>query len=112
MQILLSDDLSITEKIRALAGKPNSCGISYKGFVINGFRFHMRSRERKRLTQNSGVINITTDETSYYGRLTDIIELSYKGDYKVVLFKCDWYDVHHRSGIKHDEFGLTLVNFK
>ncbi|KAL6659744.1 hypothetical protein ACP70R_002573 [Stipagrostis hirtigluma subsp. patula] len=110
-KVLLSNDSSITKNIRSLAGKPHKYGVRYSGFIINGFRFHTRSRESKRLTQNSGVVNISSDGTNYYGRLTDIIELSYKGDYKVVLFKCDWYDVHHRSGMKNDEFGLTLVNF-
>lgn len=68
------------------------------------------SRESARLTQNSGVVNIAADGVNYFGRLSDIIEVSYK-DYKVVLFKCDWYDVHHRSGICKDDFGFTLVNF-
>uniref|UniRef100_A0A8R7QAP8 DUF4216 domain-containing protein n=2 Tax=Triticum TaxID=4564 RepID=A0A8R7QAP8_TRIUA len=31
--------------------------------------------------------------------------------YKVVFFKCDWYDVHHKAGIIRDEFGFTHVNF-
>lgn len=68
------------------------------------------SREANHTTQNSGVVNIADDGVNYYGRLSDIIELSYR-NYKVVVFKCDWYDVHHRSGIKKDEFGFTLVNF-
>lgn len=67
-------------------------------------------REAARLTQNSGVVNIAADGVHYYGRLSDIIELWYK-DYKVVLFKCDWYDVHHRAGFRKDDFGFTLVNF-
>ena len=29
----------------------------------------------------------------------------------MVLFKCDWYDVHNPAGIKTDDFGFTLVNF-
>ena len=28
-----------------------------------------------------------------------------------MLFKCDWVDVHHNSGIRQDEFRFTLVNF-
>ncbi|XP_052137356.1 uncharacterized protein LOC127755729 [Oryza glaberrima] len=43
-------------------------------------------------------------------RLSDIVELSYR-NYKVVLFRCDWYDVHHRAGMKNDEFWFSLVNF-
>lgn len=68
------------------------------------------SREAARLTQNSGVVNIAADGVNYYGRLSDIIELSYR-EFKVVLFKCDWYDVHHRAGLRKDEFGYTVVNF-
>ena len=68
------------------------------------------SREAGRLTQNSGIVNIAEDGVNYYGRLSDIIKLSYR-EYKVVLFKCDWYDVHHRVGLQKDDFGFTLVNF-
>jgi len=55
-------------------------------------------------------VNIAEDGVNYYGRLSDIIELSYR-EYKVVLFKCVWYDVHHRVGLQKDDFGFTLVNF-
>ena len=68
------------------------------------------SRDAGRLTQNSGIVNIAEDGVNYYGRLSDIIKLSYI-EYKVVLFKCDWYDVHHRVGLQKDDFGFTLVNF-
>ena len=68
------------------------------------------SREAGRLTQNSGIVNIAEDGVNYYGRLSDIIKLSYI-EYKVVLFKCYWYDVHHRVGLQKDDFGFTLVNF-
>jgi hypothetical protein len=93
-----------------LAAKPNKYGVRYSGYIINGFRFHTMTRETGHVTQNSGVVNIAADGVSYYGRLSDIWELSYK-DYKVVLFKCDWYDVHHKAGFKEDEFGFPLVNF-
>ncbi|WVZ49928.1 hypothetical protein U9M48_001243 [Paspalum notatum var. saurae] len=109
-KIILGDGLGISKKVIALAAKPRRCGVRYSGYVINGFRFHTMSREAARLTQNSGVVNIADGGINYYGRLSDIIELSY-GDYKVVLFKCDWYDVHHRAGLRKDEFGFTLVNF-
>ncbi|KAL6643972.1 hypothetical protein ACP70R_018738 [Stipagrostis hirtigluma subsp. patula] len=107
----MDDEANFSKKIRAIAKKPDKCGKRYSGFIINGFRFHTISRESKRKTQNSGVVNKADDGVNYYGRLSDIIELSYGDDYKVVLFKCDWYDVYHRAGIKQDEFGFTLVNF-
>ena len=59
------------------------------------------------MTQNSGVVNLAENGVSY---LSDIFELSYR-DYKVVFFKCDSYDVHHKAGIIRDEFGFTHVNF-
>uniref|UniRef100_J3MJX3 Uncharacterized protein n=1 Tax=Oryza brachyantha TaxID=4533 RepID=J3MJX3_ORYBR len=57
-KVLLSDDSSITKTIRALVRKPNKCG-------------------------NSGVVNISDGGIKYCGRLTDIIEISYRDYYKV-----------------------------
>ncbi|GKC26160.1 reverse transcriptase domain-containing protein [Tanacetum coccineum] len=36
--------------------------------------------------------------------LTDIIELEYFLEHKVVLFRCDWVDMRHSRGIKKDKF--------
>ncbi|XP_058111729.1 uncharacterized protein LOC131255051 [Magnolia sinica] len=90
-------------------------------------RFHTRDHERDLKTQNSGVIvmanassfastsdrNPVIGDVDYYDVLIDIIELDYCGSKKVVLFRCDWVDVRTQGrGIKKDEFGFTLVNFK
>ena len=41
------------------------------------------------MTHNSGVVNTSKVESvNYDGRLRDIIELDYYGNFKVVLFKC------------------------
>lgn len=109
-KVLQNGGVDIDEKTRALAAKPNKTVVCYSGYIINGFRFHTMMREAGRSTQNSGVVNIADDGVNYYGRLSDIVELSYR-KYKVVLFRCDWYDVHHKAGIKKDEFDFTLVNF-
>ncbi|XP_044447176.1 uncharacterized protein, partial [Triticum aestivum] len=108
-KVLQSDGPNITEKVRALAAKPKRYGVRYSGYVINGFRFHTMSHDSGHVTQNSGVVNIAENGVRYYGRLTDIFELSYN-DYKVVFFNCDWYDVYHKVGIQTDEFGFILVN--
>nr|XP_045088433.1 uncharacterized protein LOC109747017 isoform X3 [Aegilops tauschii subsp. strangulata] len=91
-KVILDDGSDITEKIRALAAKPSKCGVRYSGYIIKGFRFHTISRKTGRVTQNSGVVNLAENGVSYYGRLSDIFELSYK-DYKVVFFTCDWGEV-------------------
>lgn len=94
--------------------------------MINGYRFHVKDREINRRTQNSGIAltakissyasardqNPISGDVTYYGIITDIIELNYYEQFKVVLFKCDWVDVHSRGkGMKKDDYGFTLVNF-
>ena len=47
----------------------------------------------------------------YYGQLTDIVELQYTEVNKVVLFKCDWYNVSCEGiGYKRDQHETTIVN--
>lgn len=114
---------NITDQLRWLARGPTDTARKYNGYIVNGFRFHTKARERYLKTQNSGVV-VTTKMTSYasvrdaqlikgevnyYGALTDIIQLNYSGRFKMVLFKCDWIDINR--GCKKDKFGFTLVNF-
>lgn len=103
----------VTHELRWLARGPYEVVRRHTGYVINGFRFHTRKRERYLKTQNCGVVvrtKISNDEINYYGAITDIIQLDYSGKYKAVLFKCDWIDI--KKGVKKDKFGMTLVNFK
>ncbi|XP_059653279.1 uncharacterized protein LOC132300278 [Cornus florida] len=108
-----------------LAQGPNPVAKRFKKFVINGLKFHVRDVERRRKTQNSGVVikavtfsyaratdqNPVTGDIQYYGVLTDIIELNYNVNRKVVLFKCDWFDVSSKGrGINEDDFRFKLVN--
>ncbi|KAH0633100.1 hypothetical protein KY284_035886 [Solanum tuberosum] len=81
--------------------------------------FHVRQRDARRKTQNSGVTPVASTtsfasskdknpiaaDLTYYGRIVDIVELDYYGHFKVVLFKCDWYEV------ENDAYGLTYVYF-
>lgn len=90
--------------MRALSRGPDPTGNRYRGFIINGFRFHVKDLEMRRKTQNSGVVvtaqtssfasrndnNPIIGDVTYYGVLKDIIELQYPGGRKVVVFDCDW----------------------
>ncbi|QHO46131.1 uncharacterized protein DS421_6g184690 [Arachis hypogaea] len=76
-------------------------------------------------TQNSGIyvtsdtrsyaskrdVNVAVCGVTYYGRLVDIIELNYSGQFTVVLFKCLWADTMSGKGIRQDVLGYTCVNF-
>ena len=50
---------------------------------------------------------------SYHGLVIDAIELRYLSGNRVILFKCDWWDViTSRRGINNDEYGFTCLNFE
>ena len=106
--------------IKQLSRGPNFVAKRYSGFLINGYRFHVRKRDARSKTQNSGVIPVSSTTSfasskyknsivaalTYYGRIVDIVELNYYSHFKVVLFKCDWYEV------EKDVHGLTYVYFR
>ncbi|KAL2944686.1 Methionine--tRNA ligase, partial [Bienertia sinuspersici] len=86
----------------------------FSGIVGNGFRFHTRDIEMKRVHQNSGVMvkGIVGDtEKNYNEILTDILEIQYLDGKRVMLFQCDWWDVHRIGrGVKVDKHGYVSVN--
>jgi hypothetical protein len=98
---------------------PSPVAKRFSGYLVNGNRFHTMKRDSRRKTQNSGVTlvsltpsfasskdeNSQTEAITYYGLISDIIELDYYGHFKFVLFKCDWYEV------EEEKFGLTCVYF-
>ena len=58
-------------------------------------------------------MNPISGHVSYYGVLTDIVELHYLSGNRVILFKCNWWDVINiGNGINKDEYGFTCLNFE
>ncbi|KAK3019618.1 hypothetical protein RJ639_004560, partial [Escallonia herrerae] len=124
LELYLAGDKRISEELRILARGPNEVVTRYKGFIINGFRFHIKELQQNRKTQNSGlVVNAMTPSFSsarddnpilgdltYYGVLEEIIELQYSGSKRVVLFRSNWVSKGSRK--KEDKNGFTLLNFK
>ena len=119
----MTDNEQILEEIKILAKGPDQFGRRYKAYFINGFRFRTKDRDLSRRTQNSGVAikshtisyaswrdrNPRGGDVTFYGELTDIIEIRYTNAKKFMLFKCNWVD--NRTGKKEDEYKFTLVNF-
>ncbi|XP_060210294.1 uncharacterized protein LOC132637179 [Lycium barbarum] len=113
------ENVEVPDYLRGLAQGPNSVAKRYTAYFINGYRFHTKTRDAPRKTQNSGVtLSATTDsfasardqnpidgEVIYYGVIQDIIEIDYYGHFSVVLFRCDWFPN------EVDEYGLTRVYF-
>lgn len=109
----------ISKDLEVFSLGPNRRARKFNGYVINGYRFHTKSRDSQCTTQNSGVFltaettcfassrdeNPIVGNVNYYGSIEEIFELDYWGAFTVVLFKCCWY----QEG--KDLYGLTQVNF-
>ena len=82
--------------------------------MVNNFKFFMKDRERYLKTQNSGVVvRWEMSNVDYYGVLSDVVELQYMGENRVVLFKCDCWNVHSQGrGIDVDKYDIVSVNIK
>lgn len=113
MQGLQSADSSLTmRELYALACGPDRRVNRYSGCIVNGIRFHTKEREMHLRTQNCGVVvkgEHHLQETDFYGVLKDIIALEYIDNKRVFLFKCDWWDVRNKTGIRRDQY-FTSVN--
>ncbi|XP_028058404.1 uncharacterized protein LOC114262247 [Camellia sinensis] len=111
-EFLATENAVLSDEIKTLALGPSNKATRFSGYIINGTRYHTRSCEWKRKTQNSRVMvkaktcsyastrdmNPVEGEVAYYGYVTDIIELYYSYDRRYLLFMCDWID--NNKGLK------------
>lgn len=116
--------MQVSDEIKCLSLGPLKDAVRFNTYIVSGFRFRTKRLDKGKKTQNRGVFikaeqmsyssrkdkNPIVGDITYYGELTDIIEVQYLNGMKFVLFKCDW--VENRMGTKVDEFNYTLVNFK
>ncbi|CAD6269634.1 unnamed protein product [Miscanthus lutarioriparius] len=105
-------DPSISDELFDLARGPDTRVTHFSSYMDNGWRFNTRDRDALFQAQNSGVFvkgDEGTGNKDYFGVLTDIVELLY-GTHKVVLFKCEWWDVHTTRGVKEDKYGFIMIN--
>ncbi|KAL4365525.1 hypothetical protein AHAS_Ahas07G0114800 [Arachis hypogaea] len=112
-------------ELQWLACGPNVQVSCYTSYNVNEFKFRTLSREEGLKTQNSGVYvtfdtrsyaskrdsNVAVGSISYYGKLVDIIDLNYSGQFTIILFRCIWANITSGRGIKQDSLGHTVVNF-
>jgi len=89
-----------------------------KGYITNGYRFHVEDYDKDLRTQNYVVVVVgETDKenknTDYYGELTEILELQFIGEKRVIFFRCMWFDVYDQEkGVKMNEYGFVSVNLQ
>ncbi|GJV14445.1 Myc-type, basic helix-loop-helix domain-containing protein [Tanacetum coccineum] len=98
-----------SEELFSLACGPIST-CTYPACIVNGVKFVVHERDIFHTTQCSGVSTLGLDGEMYYGQLEEILELTYIGNRKVVLFRCKWFDTinpknlttrNRRSYIEH-----------
>lgn len=107
MKYLRSEGSPIaTDELFALSKGPARMVHCYPSCIVNGVRFRSKERDERKKTQNSGVSVLgehDDDEIDFYGYLTNVVALDYIMDYKVVVFKCDWYNTDpKKKRIKRD----------
>ena len=100
------------EKLVMHCRRPKEIAVKYNRYVVSGKLFRTFAVDIGKRTQNSSVCVPTIDGETYYGKLTQIIEVEYYDRTKYVLFKCDQADNTRDEGYRVDENGITLVNFK
>ncbi|XP_075665539.1 uncharacterized protein LOC142635228 [Castanea sativa] len=88
----------VSDTLAALSKWPYNYVKRLNHYVINGLKLRSVKDEVNRKTQNSGVSVATDGGITYYGVLSDIIELNYSENIKHVLFKCKWVDDQNRRG--------------
>ncbi|KAM0002939.1 hypothetical protein Hdeb2414_s0306g00862161 [Helianthus debilis subsp. tardiflorus] len=99
------------EELYALSCPPDHRVTSYKGYVVNGVKFRVESRDDCKRAQNCGVMvpGVHNDvEDDYYGYLDEVIELSFIRDFRVILFKRTWFDTDRRR--KHVIFEPHFIS--
>jgi hypothetical protein len=110
----LSDGETVEEQmIKRLAAGPSSQVTSWQGYDINGYLFYTAAKDKKTVSQNSGVHIEALDKrigqsTIYYGFIDDIWKVHYGSNIHVPIFRCRW--VKHPRGVEVDGYGLMIVD--
>jgi len=79
------------EDLLSLSRGPMPYVTRFKGHIVNGYRFHVKEYDQYLKTQNCGVVVVgeTGEEQNhmnYYGELTEVLELQFVGERRVILF--------------------------
>ena len=98
MAQLVDSGEEVSEEIKILAKGPLFVARTYGSYTINGYNFHTKSYDEGRPTQSSWVALVSevtsspNESKTYYGVITQILELDYDHKGKVALFRCEWFD--------------------
>ena len=96
-----------------MAAGPSTQVTSWQGCDINGYLFYTAAKDKKIVSQNSGVRIAALDErtgenTTYFGVIEDKWEVHYGSNIQISVFRCRW--VKHPKDVEVDGYGLTIVD--
>lgn len=100
-------------EIVSLSNIPDVRANIYPGCIVNGVRYLTKERDDRRTTQNSGVVvpGEHDDEViDFYGRLSNVFELTFVHGYKVILFQCEWFDTNPKRRLMQEDYGFVSIN--
>ena len=92
----LPDGESVEEQtIKRLAAGPSSQVTSWQGYDINGYLLYTAAKDKKTVSQNSGVCIAALDERTrqnitYFGVVEDIWKVHYSSNIQIPVFRCRW----------------------
>ncbi|KAF3679796.1 putative nitrate transporter 1.4-like [Capsicum annuum] len=116
VQLRKADNSRLMEDLLSLSRGPTKYSTHCNGYIVNGYRFHVEDYDRSLRTQNCVIVVASKNDEDnemfdYYGVLTDVMELQFVPDRRVILFRCNWFDMHVKiKGIKRDEYDYVSVN--
>ncbi|KAK0572174.1 hypothetical protein LWI29_027307 [Acer saccharum] len=102
-----------TDELYSLSCGPDLRVNSYNSCIINGVRFHTKAHDERHTTQNSGVVvprEHDDNVVDFYGVVIAVLQLNYILGYKVLLFKCQWFDTDVKKRRIHKDYHLTSIN--
>ncbi|KAL8468729.1 hypothetical protein ACS0TY_031795 [Phlomoides rotata] len=107
----------VDSRLKTLVDGPEWTINTYKGYFVNGYKFHTEAHRRSRKTMNSGIsvkasIGDDDDQKNFYGMLQEVVQIMFWGSGKrqtIFLFKCDWYDIPKGMSI-HPRYHLVDIN--
>ena len=103
----------VSEEIFSLAQGPDQRTVQYTGCIVNGIRYLVRHVDQNRTTQNSGVMTPGShngEPCNFYGILVNVIKVQFTRGFKVILFKCHWYNTDTRGKKVIRDYHLTSLN--
>ncbi|XP_060170527.1 uncharacterized protein LOC132601465 [Lycium barbarum] len=115
-QLHKGDNSRIMEDLLSLSRGPTGYSTHRNGYIVNGYRFHAEDHDKNLRTQNCGVVVVgendkDSENLDYYGVLTDVIELQFVMNRRVIVFRCNWFDVYDKTkGVKKNEYDFVSVN--